>query len=546
MKVDIDLEVDVNGEGIFHVNKINSVSTAINHSSGFSQEILSSFSVRLNKLFSKASVKSTAEPLKVIFHDLTGGEEAFELVARFCYNNGRIQITPANTCILYCIAQSMEMTEEISSSPSLIKQAEKSLEGMSYWSWPEILTALKQCQDSYSVSNTLGILDRVLDSLVARITTASDTSPSGSSPEASGYRISFDTKSSLSTKNSYQRAWWFEDLVILNNETMKKLVNKLVSQRVEHVTISRYLFYYLKCKCSDPTSEHKREVIETVIDLLYPLNRYSVSCKALFDVLRLSNSQSLSICCRDRLENMIGSQIDQVTLDSLLISSPARADSLYDVNLFLRILRHFLDSEGRTTFARLKKVGALLDLYMAEVAPDSCLKSSKFVALATALPDVARDSHDAVYRAIDMYLEVHNRLSEEEKLKICSGINYKKLSPEACKHLAQNSKFPSRTAVRALLYQQSKIKSLLQESSCLKSMDGQRRVSSDEEQIVLYAKKLDPSVENEKLKAHLQGMQWRVMELEKACRKMQNQMAKMMKNKTSNSVISRSLPKLCS
>ena len=53
------------------------------------------------------------------------------------------------------------------------------------------------------------------------------------------------------------------------------------------------------------------------------------------------------------------------------------------------------------------------------------------------------------------------------------------------------------------------------------------------EQIVVYAGNIDRSTENEKLRAHLQGMQWRVMELEKLCGKMQQQMAKIMKSRLS-------------
>jgi hypothetical protein len=55
---------------------------------------------------------------------------------------------------------------------------------------------------------------------------------------------------------------------------------------------------------------------------------------------------------------------------------------------------------------RLRKVGVLVDLYITEVAPDPCLRPSKFLALAMVLPDAARDSYDELYRAIDMYLEV--------------------------------------------------------------------------------------------------------------------------------------------
>lgn len=155
-----------------------------------------------------------------------------------------------------------------------------------------------------------------------------------------------------------------------------------------------------------------------------------------------------------------------------------------------------------------------------------------------------------------VFEQVHAGLSEEEKMKICCTLNYDKLSSEACMHLAQNTKFPSKTTVQALISQQSKLKNLLHEtnhsrsftdSPCSISSNGSRGAKDDsQEQIVLYAGKLDISADNERLRARLQGMQWRVMELEKACRKMQTQMAKIMKSKTTSHSNAISLPKLCS
>uniref|UniRef100_A0A1D1XKG7 BTB/POZ domain-containing protein At3g22104 n=1 Tax=Anthurium amnicola TaxID=1678845 RepID=A0A1D1XKG7_9ARAE len=533
MEPGCDLEVDVNGEEVFLVNK----------------RILSSFSNRLSKLINKPSVTATTTTLKVIFHDFPGGAEAFELVARFCYNYGKTQITPTNTCLLHYAAHFMEMGEDDSSGPNLIKQTEKAVEGIPYWSWSEILNALKQCQDFFPLAISTGILEKVLDSLVGRIVSSINTSPSNSSPESSGFRFSCDTRSTISTKNSYHRAWWFEDLTILTSDVLEKTVKMMISRKMDHNTISRFLFYYLKTRFSNATSIEKSKVMEVVVDLLHSLDRSSVSCKALFGILRLSSCLNLTKCCRSRLESMIGFQLDQATLDNLLVPSPPGVSNLYDVNLVLRFLKSFLVNGRQTSITQLKRVGMLMDLYLAEVAPDSYLKPQKFVSLAMALPDSARDSFDGVYRAIDMYLEAHAALSEEEKMKVCCAVNYAKISTESCKHLARNSKFPSRTAIQALISQQSKLRSLLQDMNNNKtplSSPMLEKEVKEGEQIILYAKKLGLPTENEKLKAHLQGMQWRVMELEKLCRKMQTQMAKIMKTRISTPSGPRSLPRLCS
>lgn len=145
-------------------------------------------------------------------------------------------------------------------------------------------------------------------------------------------------------------------------------------------------------------------------------------------------------------------------------------------------------------------------------------------------------------------------------MRVCCGLNYEKLSSEVCNSLTRNPKFPSKSAVQALISQQFKLRNLLQDTnpsndfsvsplpSPYSSVESKGKGKNDEscEQIVLYAGKLDLSTENENLKAHLQGMQWRVLELEKVCQKMQIKMAKMMKSKLPTQNSAKSLPRLCS
>ncbi|KAE9457785.1 hypothetical protein C3L33_10327, partial [Rhododendron williamsianum] len=490
MGVSCDLEVDVNGEEVFIVDK----------------EIISSYSGRISNLFRKPT--GGVKNLKVVFHDFPGGAESFELMARFCYNKGKAEISPLNLFPLYCIANFMEMNNSVSGTLNLLERTEKSLEEIQYWTWSELLVALKQCQDLLPVANTSVILQRILDCMVGKLALVSETSPcpSISSSDSSGIRFSCDTRSTESLRSSSFRAtWWFEDLVALNPN--------LVQMK------SRFIL---------ATSDEKREITGMVVNILYSLDPSAISCKSLFGILRVSLCLSIGKCCRDKLESMIGSQMDRAPLDNLLVPSPVGTRYQYNVNLVLRLLRSFLSKGILVPLVKLKKVASLMDLYISEVAPDPCLKPSKFLALVSALPDSARDTYDGIYHAMDMYLEVHDWLSEEEKLNLCCGLNYEKLSPEACDQLAQNPKFPSKWL----------------------SVDVDTNGKKDEarEQIVPYAGNLDISAENEKLKAHLQGMQRRVVELEKVCKKMQTQMTKIMKSRLSSqsSASARSLPKLCS
>ncbi|KAF5950109.1 hypothetical protein HYC85_012102 [Camellia sinensis] len=519
MDVSCDLEVDVNGEEIFIFGFVSCDEL-------LSRKILSSYSGRISKLFGKST--SATRSLKVIFHDFPGGAESFELMTRFCYN-GKFEINPLNLSLLHCIAYFMEMNKSVSKTPNLLEQTEKSLDEIRYWTWSELLLALKQCQDLLPVANSSGVFKKCLDSLVGRIALASETSPcpSTSSPDSSVIRFSSLKASKMAS---------FEQHGVTKSLVLKKF---------DHAIIGRFLFYYQKSRFILATSDEKRIITETIVNTLYSLDWSMISYKSLFGILRVALNLNISKCCKNKLESMIGSQIDQATLDNLLVPSPTRANYLYDINLVLRFLKSFL-GKGlcRIPLVQLKKVASLMDLYIAEVAPDPCLRPSKMSALVVALPDSSRDSFDAIYHAIDMYLEVHAGLSEEEKINVCYGLNYEKLSPEAFNHLAQNEKFPSKSAAQALISQHGKLKSLLPVTDQSKSfidspcssvdIDTEGRKDDACEQVVLYAGKLDLSAENEKLRSHLQGMQWRVLELEKACKKMQTQMTKIMKSRLSS------------
>lgn len=151
-------------------------------------------------------------------------------------------------------------------------------------------------------------------------------------------------------------------------------------------------------------------------------------------------------------------------------------------------------------------------------------------------------------------------------MKICRGLSYEKLSPECCKHLARNVGFPTRAAVQALASQHTVLKSIvLREPGQLKPVSpspppstGKRRDGYDADdvvgvggendgQVILYAGRLDLSLENQNLRSLLDGMHWRVMELEKVCSRMKTQMSKMKQaRRGGGGRTARSLPRMCS
>ncbi|KAK3188183.1 hypothetical protein Dsin_027744 [Dipteronia sinensis] len=504
------------------------------------KRILASFSGRLRNLFSKSKGSTTTRNLKVIFHDFPGGVEGFELIARFCYNNGKIDITASNIVLLSSAAHFMEMGFHGDGKLNLTYRIEKSLEEIDSWSWYELLLALKHCQDLLPNADTKFILEKILVCLIERLALPGVASPYMPFSDDS-FEFSCDKRSTDSTKNYSRETWWFEDLLFLNVDLVDKVINIMVFQNFDHDKICKFLFYYRRSRFLGASPAEKCRITEVVINLLSLLDRSSLSCKGLFDILRVASSLKLRKCYHNKLESLIGSQLNHATVDYLLVPSPPGKDYSYDASLVSRLVKTFLlESSSWLSMSQLNKVARLMDSYVAEVSPDPHLRPSMFTALLMVLPDSTRQCHDELYQAIDMYLEVHTGLSREEKMRVCRALNYEKLSTDALKHLALNSKFPSRLAVQSFnINQQFKINSLL--SNTHDSLDVKQ---------YLYAKKklnlsTETTVKFEELQ--LQGMQWRVVQVEKICRIMQTQMGNIVtKPRLSSSGNARYLPKLCS
>ncbi|RWW74632.1 hypothetical protein BHE74_00017425 [Ensete ventricosum] len=522
-----------------------------------SQRVLCSFSGKLKEMVSRERKRSQPKGSGVGIMEFPGGACGFELVSRFCYNNGSIAMTPSNICLLHCSAILLEMTEEVSSC-NLLRQTETFLDGVFHWTWNDILTALKSCEPFFPIADSCGLLQKLVSSLLAKIAANSEmpllsatpfpsSSSSSSSPDASGFRCSSSTKTPEPMKPCSNREWWFDDLTILAPTTVEKIMKTLGAYGTDNknLVLTRFLLHYLKTVVQRPCSGvgcgnlgHCKEeyggLADTAVHGVALMGRTTFSCRGLFWVLRVVSGLGLSKECRQKLERLMGLVLDQATLDDLLVSG--HDGGVYDVNLVLRLVRIFVSTEeggDGSSSRRMKKVGRLTDKYLGEISPDQSLKVSKFLEVAESLPDSARDCFDGVYRALDIYLELvlwqsHPTLSAEERTRLCGCLNYEKLTLEACKDLAKNPRVPPGAAVQALVSQHSKL-----------------HLGTD----VAHPSRTPAASpesphEKEQLKLSLQRIQCRVKELEKACRNMKGQMSKMVKTK-SLTHSNRGMPRLC-
>ncbi|KAL6996540.1 hypothetical protein U1Q18_006674 [Sarracenia purpurea var. burkii] len=201
----------------------------------------------------------------------------------------------------------------------------------------------------------------------------------------------------------------------------------------------------------------KRFFVETLVGIL-PQEKDSIPCNFLLRLLRAARVLCADPSCRTELEKRVSWQLEQATLNELMIPSFSHAcGTLLDVELVLRLVKRFVNlDQAVRSGAALMKVAKLVDGYLAEAAVDSKLSLPAFIGLAGALPCHARSTDDGLYRAIDTYLKAHPGVSKQERKALCRLMDIRKLSPEASHHAVQNERLPVRAAIQVLLSEQTK------------------------------------------------------------------------------------------
>ncbi|XP_073147893.1 root phototropism protein 3-like [Henckelia pumila] len=269
---------------------------------------------------------------------------------------------------------------------------------------------------------------------------------------------------------------WFDDACILDVDYFVKTLSSIKGKGVRPDLVGSIIAHYASKWLPDMAAEgtiasfedspesittswmKKRFFIETLVGIL-PQEKDSIPCNLLLRLLRVANMVNVDGSCLIELEKRISWQLDQASLKELMIPCFSHTSTtLLDVELVHRLVKKFLSSdEIPRTGAALMKVAKLVDCYLAEAAVDSQLMLPEFVTLAAVLPSHARSTDDALYRAIDTYLKAHPGVSKQDRKRVCSLIDSRKLSSEASLHAAQNERLPVRAVIQVLLSEQSKV-----------------------------------------------------------------------------------------
>uniref|UniRef100_A0A7N0ZXT4 Root phototropism protein 3 n=1 Tax=Kalanchoe fedtschenkoi TaxID=63787 RepID=A0A7N0ZXT4_KALFE len=537
---------------------------------------------------------------KIVLDDLPGGAEAFELAAKFCYGIA-VDLTASNISGLRCAAEYLEMTEDLEEG-NLIFKTEAFLSYVVLSSWRDSILVLKTCEKLSPWAENLQIVRRCSESIAWKACANPKGirwAYAGRPQRASSPSWNEMQESSPSRNQPVPPDWWFEDVSILRIDHFVRVVTaiKVKGMRFELVgaAIVQYAAKWLpglmkegpstgeegsNCSISnggvsswkgglhmvlsstkeEPTAaqaKDQRMIIESLISIIPP-QKNSVSCSFLLRLLRMANMSKVAPALVTELEKRVGMQLEQATLQDLLIPTYNKSETSYDVDLVQRLLEHFLVQEqmessspsrqcypdkdmyenthrNNTPNAKMR-VARLVDSYLTEVARDRNLSLTTFQVLAEALPDTARSCDDGLYRAIDSYLKAHPTLTEHERKRLCRVMDCQKLSLDACMHAAQNERLPLRVVVQVLFSEQVKISNALANSSLKEAGDYQPMVTNRKTLLEGTPQSFQEGWSTAKkdintLKFELQSMKAKYNELQSEMDTLQRQFEKMAKPK---------------
>ncbi|XP_054790333.1 BTB/POZ domain-containing protein At5g47800-like [Prosopis cineraria] len=421
------------------------------------------------------SDSSDSESVSLELHDIPGGEEAFELCAKFCYGIS-INISAHNIIPALCAAKFLRMTDSIEKG-NFVGKLEAFLNSCVLEGWKDSIVTLQTTAKLQDWSENLGIVRKCIDSIIEKVLTP---------PQQVKWSYTYTRPGYKKKQNpGVPKDWWTEDVADLEIDLFRCIIMAIRSAYVLppqligealHVYACRWLPGITKLRTSTSAASQTEEskgkngrILETIVSMI-PADRGSVSVGFLLRLLRVANFLGVSPMTKTELIKRASLQFEEATVSDLLYPSTSFSDHhFYDIDIVLEVLESYLKLWKRMApgavessyFLRsIRNVGKLIDSYLQVIARGDNMTASKFVSLAETVPDVARVEHDDLYKAINIYLKEHPDLSKADKKQLCRILDCQKLSPEVRAHAVKNELLPLRTVVQLLYFEQEKDSSM--------------------------------------------------------------------------------------
>ncbi|XP_042494861.1 BTB/POZ domain-containing protein NPY2-like [Macadamia integrifolia] len=441
---------------------------------------LLSKSIHLQRLVSTTDEGNNDE---IHIPDIPGGPAAFEICAKFCYGM-TVTLNAYNVVSIRCAAEYLEMHETIEKG-NLIYKIEVFLNSSIFRSWKDSIIALQTTKTMLPWCEELKVISHCVDSIASRACIHpsrvewSYTYNRKKLPSENGMEPHWN---GVKKHQTVPKDWWVEDLCELEIDFYKRLIVTIKTKgRIPADVIGEALNAYAlrrlpgfsKGIIQGDDVVKNGSLVDTIIWLL-PTEKGSVPCSFLAKLLKAAIVLDSGEMGKEELVRRIGQQLDEASVADLLIRTSAEENITYDVDIVKRIVEEFVMQECAQADLPVAEelqeirspvfvsdtskltVAKLVDGYLAEIARDPNLPLSMFVDLAEMVSGFSRPAHDALYRAIDMYLKEHPGISKSEKKRICRLMDCKKLSVDACTHAVQNERLPLRVVVQVLFFEQAR------------------------------------------------------------------------------------------
>ncbi|KAK4357856.1 hypothetical protein RND71_023466 [Anisodus tanguticus] len=436
---------------------------------------LLSKSAFLQKLVANSSEGDGDE---VYIHDVPGGPTSFEICAKFCYGM-TVTLNAYNVSAARCAAEYLGMHESVEKG-NLIYKVDVFLQSSIFRSWKDSIIFIQTTKSKLHLCEEVNLISHCIDAIASKTSIDvrkvdwSYTYNRTKIPEENGN----DPNSNGIRSRVVPNDWWVDDLCELEIDLYKRVIvnikNKgIVPSEVIGVAIKAYTLRrfpgFRKGVFQFSDVSRSRSILETIVCLL-PTEKGSVPCSFLLKLLKASISVDSREMVKAELVKRIGQQLEEASVNDLLVQATDGQATMYDVHVFHKILEGFvmrdedlktqledgneIPEPGVLSVASKLMVVKLVDGYLTEIAKDPNLPLSIFVGLAEMVTDFPRPGHDSLYRAIDIYLKAHPGISKNDRKRICSLMDCKKLSVDACTHAVQNERLPSRVVVQVLFFEQ--------------------------------------------------------------------------------------------
>ncbi|XP_022854500.1 BTB/POZ domain-containing protein NPY2-like isoform X2 [Olea europaea var. sylvestris] len=417
----------------------------------------------------------------IYIHDIPGSSSAFEICAKFCYGM-TVTLNAYNVVAARCAAEYLEMHETIEKG-NLIYKVDVFLNSSIFRSWKDSIIVLQTTTSLLPLSEELKLIKHCIDAIASKASVHvskvdwSYTYNRKKLPEENGNDQGWNGVRSRMVPND----WWVEDLCELEIEFYKQVIitiktKGIISNEVIGEALKAYAYRKLPGSSKGVVKYNDFSklcpILDTILYLL-PAEKGSVSCSFLLKLLKAAISLNSGEVVKEEVVKRIGQQLEEASVNDLLIRACEGEPTMYDVQIVQKILEEFMmqdrnakteigneneiqeiRSPGILSEASKLMVAKLIDGYLGEIAKDPSLPLSVFIGIAEMVSSFSRPAHDGLYGAIDVYLKVHPGISKGERKRICLLFDCKKLSADACMHAVQNERLPLRVVVQVLFFEQ--------------------------------------------------------------------------------------------